>query len=118
MTVAAQSLVELGALKSSGDAAAIGQRSNLDTPKLLQCVRSVAAEFVNEKGVEWSATVPADRAALADPTVFDFSERKTSNRAARLVDAARLGGKPGSHCLVTRVGDALQEPFWPWPLPS
>ena len=45
--------------------------------------------------------------------IFDFSERKVSNRAAVLVDADELGGAPQQQVLVTRVGDALQEPFWP-----
>jgi hypothetical protein len=38
---------------------------------------------------------------------------KVSNRAAVLVEADELGGAPGKQVLVTRVGDALQEPFWP-----
>ena len=29
------------------------------------------------------------------------------------MDASRLGGSDGHQVLVTRVGDALQEPFWP-----
>lgn len=41
--------------------------------------------------------------------IFDFSERKVSNRAAVLVDAADLGGAAHKQVLVTRVGDALQE---------
>jgi hypothetical protein len=45
--------------------------------------------------------------------IFDFSERKVSNRASVLVDAAKMGGASGAQVLVTRVGDALQEPFWP-----
>jgi hypothetical protein len=45
--------------------------------------------------------------------IFDFSERKVSNRASVLLDAKPLGGKRNTQVLVTRVGDALQEPFWP-----
>ena len=45
--------------------------------------------------------------------IFDFSERKQSNQAATLVPARRFGGSPNAEVLVTRVGDALQEPFWP-----
>ena len=45
--------------------------------------------------------------------IFDFSERKVSNKASVLIDAEQLGGSSGHQVLVTRVGDALQEPFWP-----
>ena len=45
--------------------------------------------------------------------IFDFSERKQSNQAATLVPARRFGGSANAEVLVTRVGDALQEPFWP-----
>ena len=50
--------------------------------------------------------------------LFDFSERKQSNLAATLVPARRFGAaspdaSPHAEVLVTRVGDALQEPFWP-----
>lgn len=45
-------------------------------------------------------------------SVFDFSERKQSNKAAAVVPTSCFGG--GRHdqrgMLVTRVGDALQEP--------
>ena len=45
-------------------------------------------------------------------SLFDFSERTCSNRAAVIVDAARIGAAPGASAggkvLVTRVGDALQ----------
>jgi hypothetical protein len=47
-------------------------------------------------------------------SLFDFSERKQSNRAAAVVPGSSFGsGQSRSMCLVTRVGDALQEPFWP-----
>ena len=45
--------------------------------------------------------------------LFDFSERKQSNAAAVFVDGGQLGGASDERLLVTRVGDALQEPFWP-----
>ena len=58
------------------------------------------AELVQEPGVQ-------------GVQIFDFSERKVSNRSSVLLDATKLGGKKGASVLVTRVGDALQEPFWP-----
>ena len=45
--------------------------------------------------------------------LFDFSERKQSNRAAIAVPGTQLGGRQETVCVATRVGDALQEPFWP-----
>ena len=46
-------------------------------------------------------------------SLFDFSERKQSNRAAKIVGGAEIESKQDTPCIVTRVGDALQEPFWP-----
>jgi len=46
-------------------------------------------------------------------SLFDFSERKQSSHAAAAIAANHLGGSKDDVCLVTRVGDALQEPFWP-----
>ena len=47
-------------------------------------------------------------------SIFDFSERKQSNRAATVVHGSSLGELRGDFlCVVARVGDALQEPFWP-----
>ena len=48
--------------------------------------------------------------------LFDFSERRASNRAAALAIGDELPGLTrgrDDRMLVTRVGDALQEPFWP-----
>eukprot|EP00966_Prymnesium_polylepis_P033809 785950-Prymnesium_polylepis.1 len=45
--------------------------------------------------------------------IFDFSERRQSNVSTLPLSAARFGGSDGERVLVTRVGDALQEPFWP-----
>ena len=42
--------------------------------------------------------------------LFDFSERWQSSKAAALVGGSSLGGR--DQILVTRVGDALQEPIW------
>ena len=44
-------------------------------------------------------------------SLFDFSERKQSNRAADVVHADQLGGKrEDGDVLVTRVGDAREGP--------
>ena len=52
--------------------------------------------------------------AAGQLSLFDFSERKQSNVAATVLPPGDASfGRPDSCCLVTRVGDALQEPFWP-----
>ena len=83
--------------------------SNVDVTRLESYARRAIAAFVPPL-----AAHPLVPAALS---LFDFSERKQSNRAAILAPAASLGGgstaKGPSRVLVTRVGDALQEPFWP-----
>ena len=43
----------------------------------------------------------------------DFSERTQSNHAAKIVSGAEVGSRQDTPCVVARVGDALQEPFWP-----
>ena len=45
--------------------------------------------------------------------IFDFSMRMQSNVASKIVQGDTFGGAVGAPALVTRVGDALQEPFWP-----
>jgi hypothetical protein len=68
-------------------------------------VRKAVGEFVPE--------LAAHAMVAGSMQIFDFSERKQSNQAATLVPARRFGGSPHAEVLVTRVGDALQEPFWP-----
>ena len=108
MTAQGGSLQQMGALKDINlDAQHIGRRDNIDDEKLEQYVRIAIKEFVPE-------LASLDRRLLPKTlNVFDFSDRTESNRAARLLDAEMLGGEPQNLCLVTRVGDALQEPFWP-----
>ena len=45
--------------------------------------------------------------------IFDFSERKQSSAAAAAMSPSVFGGAADGAVVVTRVGDALQEPFWP-----
>lgn len=45
--------------------------------------------------------------------IFDFSERKQSNVSAAAMSPSVFGGGADGAVVVTRVGDALQEPFWP-----
>ena len=45
--------------------------------------------------------------------LFDFSMRNQSNASSAAFPPAVFGGGPGGAVVVTRVGDALQEPFWP-----
>ena len=68
-------------------------------------MRKAVGEFVPE--------LAAHAMVAGSMQIFDFSERKQSNQAATLVPARRFGGSPHAEVLVTRVGDALQEPFWP-----
>ena len=79
--------------------------ANLDMPRLEAYARRAIATFVPAL-----AAHPLVPGALF---LFDFSERRQSNRAAVLADAHELGGVAGQQVLVTRVGDSLQEPFWP-----
>jgi hypothetical protein len=107
MTADADSLAAMGALRSmdvSPDM--LCASANVDRDALRAYVRIAVGEFVPE----------LEHAALVEQQgvqIFDFSERKVSNRASVLLDAKPLGGKRNTQVLVTRVGDALQEPFWP-----
>ena len=104
MTAEADSLLAHGALRSK-DAESLVGAANVDLAALERFARLAIAEFV--PGL---ATVPLLPKQLQ---IFDFSERRQSNAAARVLPAARFGGRPGNRLVVTRVGDALQEPFWP-----
>jgi len=107
MTTELKPLREWGALTA---AAAEGTEAwdtkNIDSKKLVAYARKAVAAFVPE--LENQDMVPGQL------SLFDFSERKQSNYAALMVNAAKLGGEAlDGDVLVTRVGDALQEPFWP-----
>eukprot|EP00966_Prymnesium_polylepis_P159283 3681056-Prymnesium_polylepis.1 len=79
--------------------------ANVDLQALEAYVRKAVGEFV-----PMLAQQPMVAGQLQ---IFDFSERKQSNRAAALVPSTQMGGSSSQKVLVTRVGDALQEPFWP-----
>jgi hypothetical protein len=96
------SLEELRA-SSHDPHATLCQPSNVSVERLELYARAAIALFVPSL-----ATHPMVPGQLS---LFDFSERWQSNRAAMLVPGAALGQQ--HEVLVTRVGDALQEPFWP-----
>lgn len=87
--------------------ATLCQGSNVDLERLELYARAAIAMFVPPLATQ--EMVPGQL------SLFDFSERWQSNRAAMLVPASQIGGatQGSHHVLVTRVGDALQEPFWP-----
>ena len=108
MTADADSLKAMGALHTLDvPEAQLCAGSNVDKAKLVEYARIAVAEFVPQ--LAHAELVESNQGVQ----IFDFSERKVSNRASVLVDAADLGGAQGQQVLVTRVGDALQEPFWP-----
>ena len=107
MTADADSLNAMGALHSlEVPEAQLCASKNVDRAKLQDYVRLAVGEFVPE--LQHAELVEAQGVQI-----FDFSERKVSNRASVIVNAEELGGVAGQQVLVTRVGDALQEPFWP-----
>jgi hypothetical protein len=83
--------------------ATLCQPSNVSVEQLERYARAAIALFV--PSLAKHPMVPGQL------SLFDFSERWQSNRAAMLVPGAALGQQ--HEVLVTRVGDALQEPFWP-----
>ena len=106
MTAESGSLRAMGALRSTDVPEwQLCQSANVDRAQLEAFVRIAVSEFV-------PALADAELVAKQGVQIFDFSERKVSNKASVLLDATRLHGAPGAQVLVTRVGDALQEPFW------
>ena len=93
--------------RQGDDGRALCAPANVDTERLEQYARTAIGAFV--PALAQQALVPGQL------TLFDFSERKQSNRAANVVSGSSLGdARQGASCaLVCRVGDALQEPFWP-----
>ena len=78
---------------------------NVDSAKLEAYARHAVGAFV--------PSLEAHEMCPGQLSLFDFSERKQSNRACALVTGSQVGSKQDTPCVVTRVGDALQEPFWP-----
>ena len=113
MTTELEALVAAGALRSAAVEGPLTAASNVVTSRLEAYARAAIGAFV--------PTLAAQEMVPGQLSIFDFSERKQSSRAALLVDASLISGKPAlapaegaAGCvLVTRVGDALQEPFWP-----
>lgn len=110
LTTTADALEAFGALRRGVlEQSATGDNlcapSNVDAAKAEAYARRAVQAFVPSLANE--PMVPGNL------SLFDFSERKQSNRAAIAVPGDRLGGRQESVCVVTRVGDALQEPFWP-----
>jgi hypothetical protein len=108
MTTEADALAAAGVLHAAcpEDGSPPTASTNVDVTKLEAYARRAVRAFVPI--LSEHPLVPGTL------SLFDFSERKQSNRAALLVPATQLGGVPSApSVLVTRVGDALQEPFWP-----
>ena len=109
MTTTAEALEAYGALlrgvaEQAARAETLCHGSNVDTAKAEAYARQAIAAFVPSLAAE--PMVPGNL------SLFDFSERKQSNRAAIAVPGMQLGGRQETVCIATRVGDALQEPFW------
>lgn len=111
MTTEQDALLAAGALKEAVPAGGAGpcHRSNINYARLEAYARRAVAAFV--------PPLESKRMVEGSLGLFDFSERRQSTRAAAIVDGAALGGSGGDghdkRLVVARVGDALQEPFWP-----
>ena len=108
MTTSAEALHSYGVLKApAGEVAAdaLCAAANVDAAKLEAYARAAVGAFV--------PSLASHAMCDGQLSLFDFSERKQSNKASALVQGAAVGSKQDTPCIVTRVGDALQEPFWP-----
>ena len=106
MTTTSDALHAYGALRELIREGELCAKENVDYDMLERYARQAISAFVPE--LSRQEIVPNNL------TIFDFSERKQSNRAATIVSGAALGElRQETSCLVARVGDALQEPFWP-----
>ena len=109
MTAQADSMLQAGALVDGNCKEGLCARSNLDYTKLERYVRRAVAEFVPQ--LEKTELVPNQL------QLFDFSERKQSNRAVALLPSSKLAGRQSAatrsasdtQVMITRVGDALGE---------
>jgi len=114
MTAQAGSMLQYGALLApASEDSELCARSNLDLIKLEGYARVAISEFVPE--LDQHELVPNQL------QLFDFSERKQSNRAVAMLPSARLagrhshshsgaavGGSSDAPVMITRVSDALQ----------
>ena len=106
MTTSQDALQAFGALRDPRvtEATIACAPANVDRQRLEAYARAAIVAFVPALGEQ--PLVPGQL------SVFDFSSRRQSSQAAAVVPGAVLGGRQETCCLVTRVGDALQEPFW------
>ena len=105
MTAESDSLLAAGALIAPDPADGLCSAPNVRKDRLAAYARAAVGAFVPQLAA--AELVPGQL------QIFDFSERKQSNKASALLSAGAFGGDPAAQVLVTRVGDALQEPFWP-----
>ena len=115
MTAEADSLLRCGALLSKdgggGESGDGGGGSSLVSPKN---VSLAALEAYARKAIgEFAPQLKQQPLLPKQLQIFDFSERRQSNVASLVLPAERFGGSARKRLVVTRVGDALQEPFWP-----
>ena len=107
MTSTSDALHAFGAVKNPNKREAeLCTSTNLEPERLEAYARLAVRAFVPE--------LASREIVQGQLSLFDFSERKQSNRAAAVVPGSSFGsGQSQSMSLVMRVGDALQEPFWP-----
>ena len=106
MTTTSDALHAFGALRQLAlPPSELCAAANVDHARLEAYARAAVAAFVPL--IARQPLVPGQL------SLFDFSTRKQSSHAAVVVPGSALGGTQQTCCLVTRVGDALQEPFWP-----
>eukprot|EP01121_Diplochlamys_sp_Union-15-3_P020889 TRINITY_DN829_c0_g1_i1.p1 TRINITY_DN829_c0_g1~~TRINITY_DN829_c0_g1_i1.p1 ORF type:complete len:170 (-),score=27.67 TRINITY_DN829_c0_g1_i1:96-605(-) len=100
MTVKKQTLVKRGVVKKETDnISTLLSRDNVDKAKLESLVKDVA-KYVELPDVPFSKNSRGDN----DVAIFDFSQKK---------QAEEMYKTPDPNTIVTLVGDALKEPFWP-----
>ena len=110
MTTDVESLVACGALRH-GHLQKLSEllgAANVDAQKLEAFARSAVGVFAPPL-----SSKPLAQGQGRGVTVFDFSERRQSKPAAAVTGTASSSSSAEGVQLALRVGDALQEPFWP-----
>ena len=102
MTPTMSSLKQNGVIAKTGDASKVVHRDNVDYEKLRVFARNVAEFFDLPKG---TAFIEGGHAAQ----LFDFSSRSMCKTPCKVLEVKHAPAQ----LLVSVVGDALLEPFWP-----
>ncbi|KAI9105830.1 hypothetical protein DFS34DRAFT_589111 [Phlyctochytrium arcticum] len=113
MTPKRQTLLSQGVVREDrADPVALVQKDNVDRDKLREFARRVADHVGIDPSAPFLQMKGRDGTTRDDVAIFDFTGKTMATEASQLLSDTYNNSVP-KHLLISLVGDALVEPFWP-----